>query len=339
MEYYKINYNALKQFISDNKNEYNKTDLMYLLNHGIINQLQLEDLMTVISIPMYKCDNFYQGDKGYYRQQGPLTDIQQTNDICTANRRGKKRMANHIVQDIEELLDYNKDFEELIGKEFLKYYKEELKNSDYEEEDIKIQEAINAVFDKHELTTLRRLFRKEMNYEDADAKYEQAMDDDRVRDLIFDIVIDMLDNENGLTKVSELEFSKEKAKEILLTTLKNNPDKLNKFIKEFAENYNLSLEVSQEFSSNYYMADDDIYFALEETDIAKDVFDSYEFGSLYEYLEELYPGKERQKLDALTIALQDDQDVVENILDVAANKKLLNKLPGCITKNDYTHLK
>ena len=81
MTYKSINYNALKNYIYDNKDFYNVIDILYLLEMGYINQQQYEDLVTVVTPAMYNYHSFLEQDKGYYRQQGPLNRIQIMNDI------------------------------------------------------------------------------------------------------------------------------------------------------------------------------------------------------------------------------------------------------------------
>lgn len=84
MKYFKINYSALKDYILEQKDKYNLADIAYLLDHGYINQQQYEDLMTIVGKPIYDYKNFMEVDKGYYRQQGPLSKIQVTNDILAS---------------------------------------------------------------------------------------------------------------------------------------------------------------------------------------------------------------------------------------------------------------
>lgn len=90
MIYFNINYNALKDYIQEQKNQYDLVDILYLLNYGFINQQQYEDLVTIVSKPMYNYNNFMQEDKGYYRQQGPLTNIQVRKDICASAKQNNK---------------------------------------------------------------------------------------------------------------------------------------------------------------------------------------------------------------------------------------------------------
>jgi len=95
MTYFNINYNALKQYIMDHKEDYNAVDIAFLLEHGFINQQQYQDLMTVIVVPMYDYKNFYQKDNGYYRQQGPLNRTQIMNDIVASK---KNRLLKKIIE-------------------------------------------------------------------------------------------------------------------------------------------------------------------------------------------------------------------------------------------------
>lgn len=89
MTYFNINYNALKDYILNQKDMYNSIDIMCLLDMGIINQQQYEDLCTIVTKPIYDYKNFYQQNTGYYRQQGPLTLNQNLKSI-TAKSRLKK---------------------------------------------------------------------------------------------------------------------------------------------------------------------------------------------------------------------------------------------------------
>lgn len=93
MTYVTINYSALKNYIQDQKDKYNLVDILYLLNYGYINQQQYEDLVTIISKPMYDYKSFLQEDKGYYHQQGPLTNQQARYDIIANNKRLLHRMV------------------------------------------------------------------------------------------------------------------------------------------------------------------------------------------------------------------------------------------------------
>lgn len=79
--YFKINYSTLKEMIEDVSNEFTIADIQLLLELGVINQLQYEDLMTIVHAPEYDIIPFYDKDNGYYRQQGPLPSIETINDV------------------------------------------------------------------------------------------------------------------------------------------------------------------------------------------------------------------------------------------------------------------
>jgi hypothetical protein len=81
INYLKINYDSIKDVVDVYHDEFTPEDIHILLEYGMINQQQLEELLTIISKPMYTVQNFYQKDNGYYRQQGPLTGTQTLNDI------------------------------------------------------------------------------------------------------------------------------------------------------------------------------------------------------------------------------------------------------------------
>ena len=87
--YFKINYNTLKEMIEDVSNEFTVEDIQLMLEFGFINQLQYEDLITIVHAPEYDIIPFYNKDNGYYRQQGPLPAIETINDVTNdlVNRR------------------------------------------------------------------------------------------------------------------------------------------------------------------------------------------------------------------------------------------------------------
>lgn len=76
MTYFNINYNKLKDYIFNQKELYNSIDILCLLDMGLINQQQYEDLITVVTKPMYDYKDFYHNNVGYYRMQGPLAKQQ-----------------------------------------------------------------------------------------------------------------------------------------------------------------------------------------------------------------------------------------------------------------------
>ena len=76
MTYFNINYNRLKDYIFSQREMYNSVDILCLLDMGLINQQQYEDLATIVSKPFYDYDHFYHENTGYYRAQGPLTSQQ-----------------------------------------------------------------------------------------------------------------------------------------------------------------------------------------------------------------------------------------------------------------------
>lgn len=86
MQYFSINYSALKDFIRQEKEKYNLIDVLYLLENGMINQQQYEDLATIVAKPTYNYKSFLEEDKGYYHQQGPLTIIQNEKDLIAGKR-------------------------------------------------------------------------------------------------------------------------------------------------------------------------------------------------------------------------------------------------------------
>lgn len=85
MNYFSVNYSALKDYIQKEKNRLNLIDILFLLENNIINWQQYEDLTTIVSIPMYNYNSFINQDKGYYHQQGPLT-LEQNFKSLLANR-------------------------------------------------------------------------------------------------------------------------------------------------------------------------------------------------------------------------------------------------------------
>ena len=81
MNYFTINYNVLKKYIRDNKNTLNLIDILFLYDNNYINWQQYEDLANIVAIPMYNYKSFLEEDKGYYRQQGPLSITQNNRDL------------------------------------------------------------------------------------------------------------------------------------------------------------------------------------------------------------------------------------------------------------------
>ena len=95
MNYFTINYNVLKKYIQDNKNTLGLIDIFFLYDNNYINWQQYEDLATIVAIPMYDYKSFLKEDKGYYRQQGPLSIVQNNKDLLAKRmnrliRRGGK---------------------------------------------------------------------------------------------------------------------------------------------------------------------------------------------------------------------------------------------------------
>lgn len=98
MQYFSINYSTLKNYIFEQKEKYNLIDIVFLLEHGIINQQQYEELATIVAKPWYNYKSFLEEDKGWYHQQGPLTIIQENKDLLASkkiNRLIKKGKQKH----------------------------------------------------------------------------------------------------------------------------------------------------------------------------------------------------------------------------------------------------
>ena len=68
---------------------------MCLLDMGIINQQQCEDLCTIVNKSIYDYQNFYQKNIGYYRAQGPLTLDQNIKSITADS--AKSRLKRHVT--------------------------------------------------------------------------------------------------------------------------------------------------------------------------------------------------------------------------------------------------
>ena len=81
MNYFTINYAVLKKYIEDNKNTLHLIDIFFLYDNNYINWQQYEDLANIVAIPMYNYKSFLEEDKGYYRQQGPLSITQNNRDL------------------------------------------------------------------------------------------------------------------------------------------------------------------------------------------------------------------------------------------------------------------
>ena len=91
MKYFNVNFNALKNYIMDKKEQYDNMDILCLFDMGIINQQQYEDLMTIVHRPIYDYKHFYQENKGYYHTQGPLTQQQSLKSITATTRLKHKK--------------------------------------------------------------------------------------------------------------------------------------------------------------------------------------------------------------------------------------------------------
>ena len=197
MTYFTVNYSVLKDFIRSQKEAYNNVDILFLLENGFINQQQYEDLMTVISVPVYKYNDFYHKDIGYYRQQGPLNNIQTINDITAEvknmNRLIKKavfqRKADSMKDKVEVIydeLERNSSKYQNLFKEYAKYYDKILEemaedidnyHTDYNEHDV---EEVYANFDTEDVED--RAFEYDLDgiYDVIDAVYPDISDEDAV---------------------------------------------------------------------------------------------------------------------------------------------------------------
>lgn len=89
-QYVNVFYETIKDIIEEYNYCFSAKDIQQLLDEGYINQLQLEELMTIISEPEYVFNNFDNKDNGYFRQTGPLSQTQMYNDVIV-NHASKKR--------------------------------------------------------------------------------------------------------------------------------------------------------------------------------------------------------------------------------------------------------
>ena len=225
MTYFTVNYSALKDFISSQKDEYNNVDILFLLENGFINQQQYEDLMTVISVPMYDYNNFYNKDMGYYRQQGPLNNIQTINDITAEVKNMKRLMKKAVFQRkaesmkdkvdalYDELKRNSSKYQELF-KEFAKDFDKELDDMaqdpdnyriDYDEDyggdntfaDFDAEDVEDKVFANYDLTEMWTLIDNvypDMSDDDASMLIDLALDNKGIREIIVDEAQDYIDN-------------------------------------------------------------------------------------------------------------------------------------------------